>query len=355
MGEEKVVNLHQLRTLPPPEKHQEFKFRDKVGAFHNDSLWEGHITQKLGNGRFCVYFPVSEENMVFSKNKLRTHYKWINHNWVFPITNHKSGDHSCSLLSVDIMSWIESEALDVFIEYVMLHNVQQLTMHIGLSSRPNLDSLPLVFCSKSLASLQLSGVHDSSSRIVLSKSLHLHALTSLHLECVYFTSIDNDCAEPFSNCPVSFLIKGFACHQLSSSCNLSFLGPVSICLCFISISTFTRWLQVLANVKILTLTWDTLRMILYVRSLISQFNDASIPCFFRLESLKVKNQLRQLSDGDINKVMEYLLQNSPKARVDIITYSIVMEFPCLRHIRGRDLWLLVMEMVYVFGIILQRL
>lgn len=56
-----------------------------------------------------------------------------------------------------------------------------------------------------------------------------------------------------------------------------------------------------------------------VGSLISQFNDASIPCFFRLESLKVKNQLRQLSDGDINKVMEYLLQNSPKARVDIIS------------------------------------
>ncbi|KHN13372.1 hypothetical protein glysoja_026802 [Glycine soja] len=27
--------------------------------------------------------------MVFSKNKLRTHYKWINHNWVLPITNHK--------------------------------------------------------------------------------------------------------------------------------------------------------------------------------------------------------------------------------------------------------------------------
>ncbi|KAL5173390.1 DUF724 domain-containing protein 6 [Glycine soja] len=319
-GLREVVNLHQLRTLPPPEKHQEFKFRDKVGAFHNDSLWEGHITQKLGNGRFCVYFPVSEENMVFSKNKLRTHYKWINHNWVFPITNHKrrdkrdmiselpdgilmhlmsfmercsslsckckknfkkfvswvlfSGDHSCSLLSVDIMSWIESEALDVFIEYVMLHNVQQLTMHIGLSSRPNLDSLPLVFCSKSLASLQLSGVHDSSSRIVLSKSLHLHALTSLHLECVYFTSIDNDCAEPFSNCPVEYLFVFYLYFNLHK---------------------------------------------MAARSLISQFNDASIPCFFRLESLKVKNQLRQLSDGDINKVMEYLLQNSPKARVDIIS------------------------------------
>lgn len=114
-----------------------------------------------------------------------------------------SRNDSCSLLNVDINnSCIETEELDRVIKYVMFHNVQKLTMYIGLSSRPNLDSLPLVFCSKSLASLQLSGVHDSSSRIVLSKSLHLHALTSLHLECVYFTSIDNDCAEPFSNCPV---------------------------------------------------------------------------------------------------------------------------------------------------------
>lgn len=164
-----------------------------VARRHSDAFNEFHGHKTVV--QICVLFKRWKECSSLSCKCKKNFKKFVS--WVL-----FSGDHSCSLLSVDIMSWIESEALDVFIEYVMLHNVQQLTMHIGLSSRPNLDSLPLVFCSKSLASLQLSGVHDSSSRIVLPKSLHLHALTILHLECVYFTSIDNDCAEPFSNCPV---------------------------------------------------------------------------------------------------------------------------------------------------------
>ncbi|KAG5079279.1 hypothetical protein JHK86_003344 [Glycine max] len=424
---QEVVCLHQLRPLPPPEKHRDFKSGDKVDAFHNDGWWEGHITGKLGNGRFRVYFRDTEENMVFSKKQLRTHCKRderdriselpdciLMHIMSFLDTKDavqtcilskrwkdlckcltdltfrspfrckckkyfrkfvswvlSSRNDSCSLLNVDINnSCIETEELDRVIKYVMFHNVQKLTMYIGLSSRPNLDSLPLVFCSKSLTSLKLCLMHDPSSRIVLPKSLHLPALTSLHLQCVNFTAIDNDCAEPFSNCHLlntlflwncemhdnakvlrisnstlshlkitsyisflttqafqialstpnlsSFTIIGFAPHQLSSSCNLAFLGSVYIGVWFVSSSTFIRCLQVLANVKILKLSWETLQMILYDLSN-SNSTMPQPPCFVRLESLHVEKESCQRSDGEINNVVEYLLQNSPKARVDIIS------------------------------------
>ncbi|TKY45143.1 F-box/LRR-repeat protein [Spatholobus suberectus] len=85
-----VLNLHQLRPLPPPESHWEFKSGDKMDAFHNDGWWEGQVTEDLGNGRFGVYFSASEENMVFPTEKLRAHRKWINHDWVPPIINHKA-------------------------------------------------------------------------------------------------------------------------------------------------------------------------------------------------------------------------------------------------------------------------
>ncbi|RDY07369.1 DUF724 domain-containing protein 6, partial [Mucuna pruriens] len=452
-----VVCLHQLRPLPPPETHREFKSGDKVDAFHNDGWWEGHVTKYLGNGRFAVYFRISDENMVFPKEQLRAHCQWINHNWVFPIINYKvsvrgketdnlvvkrqrrdirdmiselpdsvllhimnfmdtkdvvrtcvlskrwrdlckcltnltfwspfgceckknfrrfvswvlsNRDDSCSLLNLVIKSWIEAEVLDRVIRYVMSHNIQQLTMLIGLSSSPIFNSLPLIFSCKSLTSLKLCIMHDSSV-IVLPKSLHLPALKSLDLGSVNFTATYEDCAEPFSNCHMldtlfirncplyddakvlcisnstlsslkitsynvfikiqaykivlstpnlsTFTIKGFVSHQLSSSCKLSFLGPVNIGLFLVTSSIIVRWLQVLANVKILTLRSDTLQIILHDLSNPSPMR-LQPPCFARLESVKVKNQLH-LPDVQINRVLEYLLQNSPKskARLDIIT------------------------------------
>ncbi|KAL5142422.1 putative FBD-associated F-box protein [Glycine soja] len=66
-------------------------------------------------------------------------------------------------------------------------------------------------------------------------------------------------------------------------------------------SIIIKWLQVLAN--------D-----------LSNPSSTQPPCFVRLESLKVKKQLfTSMPDEDVNKVVEYLLQNTPMAKVDVIT------------------------------------
>lgn len=237
--------------------------------------------------------------------------------WVF-----SSRDDSCSLLNLTIRhTWTEPEHLDRIIKYAVFHNVQHLTLRIYSGFRPNFESIPLIFFSKSLTYLEIWNGCDLPE-IILPKSLNLPALKSLKIGYFKFTATDNDCAEPFSNCHLlntlflwncemhdnakvlrisnstlshlkitsyisflttqafqialstpnlsSFTIIGFAPHQLSSSCNLAFLGSVYIGVWFVSSSTFIRCLQVLANVKILKLSWETLQMILYV-SYISMF------------------------------------------------------------------------------------
>ncbi|KAK7380405.1 hypothetical protein VNO78_32915 [Psophocarpus tetragonolobus] len=180
-------------------------------------------------------------------------------------------------------------------------------MELYSGFRPDLEALPLIFCSQSLTSLKLCSNGRNYPPIMLSKSLHLPALKSLHLDGFNFIASDNDSTEPFSNCHVlntlflrfcsfldgdqvlcisnstlssltilegeihqivlstpnlsSFTIRGSGSLQLFSTCNLSFLGEVSINICWdarlagkssIICSNIIRWLQVLANVKILT-------------------------------------------------------------------------------------------------------
>jgi len=84
-----VVGLHQLRPVPMPESDDwEVKIGDKVEAFRKHRWWEGRVSEDLGNVSFRVCFTGSEE-MVFPKDHLRVRRRWINHNWVPPITNHK--------------------------------------------------------------------------------------------------------------------------------------------------------------------------------------------------------------------------------------------------------------------------
>lgn len=81
-----VLNLHQLRPVPPPESDREYKFGEEVDAFHDDGWWEGHITEECGDGRFAVYFRVSREQIVFTKEQLRVHREWSNQGWVPPLS-----------------------------------------------------------------------------------------------------------------------------------------------------------------------------------------------------------------------------------------------------------------------------
>ncbi|XP_020209560.1 uncharacterized protein LOC109794526 [Cajanus cajan] len=285
-----------------------------------------------------------------------------------------SRDDSCSLLNLVIENQFSGELIDprVFdsvIEYAVLHNVRNLKLDV-FSPIVTFESLSLIFCSQSLTSLKLCIRRTSSPVVVLPKSFDLPALKSLRLNCVGFAASGNECAEPFSNCRVlntlvlkcfslhddarvlwisnsslsslkishllqkqvwevrlstpklsSFTIKGFACDQLSTTCNLSFLEEVNIFHRYLwetsSISTLLKWLKVLANVKILTLTSVIILMILPELSNMYS-RTPQPPCFVRLELLKVDKQVPiKISDKEVTRVVDFLLQNSPSAKVDI--------------------------------------
>jgi hypothetical protein len=105
-----VVGLHQLRPVPTPESDDwEVKIGDKVEAFQKHRWWEGRISADLGNGRFRVC--LNSEEMVFPKELLRVHRRWINHNWVPPITHHQIKNHKVRLfifkiiITVTIICW----------------------------------------------------------------------------------------------------------------------------------------------------------------------------------------------------------------------------------------------------------
>eukprot|EP00256_Glycine_max_P046833 XP_006600088.1 uncharacterized protein LOC102663386 [Glycine max] len=89
----------------------------------------------------------------------------------------------------------------------------------------------------------------------------------------------------------SFTVEGSARHQLSVACNLSLLGPVSICMLLATRSIVIRWLQGLANVKMLTLTSVTLKAILEYDFLDPSSEGLQPPCFVNLESLKIKRKI----------------------------------------------------------------
>ncbi|RDY05811.1 F-box/FBD/LRR-repeat protein, partial [Mucuna pruriens] len=235
------------------------------------------------------------------------------------VSNVLSGrDGSISLLHIDFKAY--STPASIILNRVMkhaavMHNVQHLTITVVLI--PNC-FVPLIF---SLQSLTFLEIHVLSLK--LTKSLHLPALKSLYLSTVSFTASDNDCAEPFSSCDSlntldnsqhkivlstpnlsSFTITdnlGFSTYHLSfsSTCNLSFLEEGNIHIDPHNIySAITGWLQLLSNVKILTLSLATVKII--------------------LNTLKVKmDPSLEICDEEINGTVEYLLQNSPMIRVAV--------------------------------------
>ncbi|XP_061358106.1 putative F-box/FBD/LRR-repeat protein At1g66300 isoform X2 [Gastrolobium bilobum] len=132
----------------------------------------------------------------------------------------------------------------------------------------------------------------------------------------------------------SLTIIGTPIFQLSFPCNLSFLEEVyiNINLGFRRHSTtdagldvrtdsvIVNWLHVLANVKIMTLASCTLCTLLNDLSK-SGLTRTQPPCFARLEALKVKKlpSVKVLDEEKQDGILQYLLQNSPLARVEFIT------------------------------------
>jgi len=89
-----VVGVHQLRPVPLSVRDWELNIGDKVQAFRKQRWWEGHVNEVTGStGKlFSVRFTDSKE-IIFLKENLRVHCKWINQNWVPPITNQKLKNH----------------------------------------------------------------------------------------------------------------------------------------------------------------------------------------------------------------------------------------------------------------------
>jgi len=218
-----------------------------------------------------------------------------------------SRDHSYSLLNLTIWGMQEGEE-DL---YKLININPLLSLKIdGYGKCPKSELLPLIFGSHSLTFLDLC-YSSNNTDTKCPKSLHLPALRTLHLEFFDFVATHNHCADPFPNCHVLNTLVLRACSliedaqvlcisnqtlsnltisyvsadqfslstpnlssftigpgmsyfsELSSTCNFSFLQQVNM-YGFSGdreASIFLRWLQVLANVKILKFGYSVIETI----------------------------------------------------------------------------------------------
>lgn len=233
-------------------------------------------------------------NLTFSENFITNNFK----NFVSWVMSSRDNSYSLHRLSIHTStSPVHRELYDRVIKHALFHNVQDLTFQFGSHYGPSIECFSVIFCSQSLKSLQLSS-WTTHPKIVV-ESLNLSALKILHLSNAIFYATHSNSAEPFSNCRVlntlvlgydcalhndakvlcisnstlsnltildrhsydivlstprlsSFTIKGFVSHQLSSTCNLSFLEEANIITEWWTTSILImRWLHALVNAKTL--------------------------------------------------------------------------------------------------------
>ncbi|CAL0325264.1 unnamed protein product [Lupinus luteus] len=279
-------------------------------------------------------------------------------------------DRSISLENISFRhpGYIGDEILNSFIEHVVSHGIQQLTLDTKFEKLP-----PCIFSCETLTFLKISSPSTPFKNTILPESLEFPALKTLHLECVNFTTSGNDYPEPFSACKMlntlvvedcfegglyicnsmltsltiteatghdfqahydkivlctprlsSLNTNGYLVYEISSNCNLLDLKEVTFDVTC-SFRDFTRkglvlvsWMKVLANVITMTLSSyaiEMLNVLLFRRS-----TRNNLPCFSRLELLKVNlgPYSKITSDKDVVRIVGYLLQCSPPTTVDII-------------------------------------
>ncbi|KAE9610171.1 hypothetical protein Lal_00006039 [Lupinus albus] len=279
-------------------------------------------------------------------------------------------DGSMSLENVAFRhpGYIGDEILNSFIEYVVSHGIQQLTLDTKFEKLPS-----CIFSCKSLTFLKISSPSTTFKKAVLPESLGFPSLKILHLACVIFRTSGSDHSEPFSTCKMlntlvvedcfatglyicnsnltsltivssnshdneayyqkivlctprlcSLNTKGYLVHEISSNCKLLYLEEVNfdVTCSFRDLSwkglILVSWMKVLANVTTMTLssyTIEMLNVLLFCRS-----SRTNLPCFSRLNLLKVNlgPLSRITSDKDVFRIIGYLLQYSPPTRIDII-------------------------------------
>ncbi|KAK7283658.1 hypothetical protein RIF29_13334 [Crotalaria pallida] len=282
-------------------------------------------------------------------------------------------DPTISLHNLDLRceGCVEPKLLDSVMRYAVSHNVQQLIIEVELHYKVGFMLNPCIFSCPSLTFLKLS-MWAIPYMTKVPQSLVLPSLKSLHLEHVTFSTSDNGCAEPFSTCSKlnslvigrcylqcdakvlritnsnlsnltidstitekaykivlstpnlsALTVLGDPIHELSSTFNLSLLEEVNIDIDTIyhrsswkTVMALVNWLHVLAKyVKIMTLSSSTLEILKVVSTpglVITQ-----PPCFARLKLMKMK-RFTDISDEEVRRIVEYLLQSSIRARFVII-------------------------------------
>ncbi|GAU32476.1 hypothetical protein TSUD_316830 [Trifolium subterraneum] len=256
--------------------------------------------------------------------------------------------------------------------YAISHNVQRL----GLSVSCNIEQLPpSIFSCQTITYLDLSVFPKGYGKPIFPKSFSLPALTTLHLVNFVFCASDdnNSRAEPFSTftrlntlvlshcgvrdtlklCISSVTLVNFTMHS-----HLYDFYEIELCTPSLEILSMDMeiprfllsWLLELVNTKSLTVTASTLQVL----SLNSNLLKIKLPSLGNLKSLKVKTKplaygfrktLNAIKLGKIKSrkeaaklrksfkagleptapipdgILDFLVQNSPWAEVEIIDCS----------------------------------
>ncbi|RHN59332.1 putative leucine-rich repeat domain, L domain-containing protein [Medicago truncatula] len=267
-----------------------------------------------------------------------------------------SRDHSSSLLNLTIHACMDGAEEDLY-KLIKINPLLSLKI-FGYAKCPKSELLlPLLFGSRSLTFLDLSYCMKNGYA-KCPKSLHIPALRTLHLQWFHFVATHDHCADPFPNCHVLNTLVLIACSliedaqvlcisnqtlsnltirkvsadqyslsapnlssftiddcpifqkSLSSTCNLSFLQQVNM-YGFSNngeASIFLRWLQVLANVKILEFGYAVFEKIQNEFLLNPISKKVQPPRFVKLELLIVHAYADKKQE--IMEIVEHLLQNT---------------------------------------------
>ncbi|CAI8609651.1 unnamed protein product [Vicia faba] len=229
---------------------------------------------------------------------------------------------------IPLLTFIESRLLGRFACHVLSHNVKLFRLRINVKC-DIAHVLPCISSCHTLTSLKLyvspKGCHNYG-RTIFPKSLNLPALTSLHLGNFAFGANDDGRIDPFSPMFCGSSLSSIKQVNIDVEMLANYSEPPAILL---------SWLQELANVKSLTVSASTLQVLSFIPNLLK----LKISSLHSLKSLKVK--LKPLSYGlsmalkivNLEKtlkagfepsspipdgILNFFLQNSPSADVDII-------------------------------------
>ncbi|XP_004504897.1 F-box/LRR-repeat protein At1g55660-like isoform X3 [Cicer arietinum] len=327
-------------TIPPKSKRLKHENEDKLSDLPDCVIL--HILSFLNAKevvRTCILSPrlknlwKSIPTLVLHSTNFSTFKSFTK--FVSKILTLRDGSIALHALDFERIGSIEPHLLKRIVNYAFSHNVQRL----GISVKGDIcHILPCISSCRTLTSLKLSvspkGRHNYG-RTLFPKSLNLPALTTLHLGNFAFCASDKDKTEPFSafNKLNSLVIDNCTVKDAQILCISKMLSnytePPLVLL---------SWLLELANIKSLTVSASTLQVL----SLIPDLLKDKLTSLCNLKSLKV--QLKPLSYGlsmtlrtaKFQKefkagsepsspipdgIVDFLIQNSPSAEVDIIDCS----------------------------------